>query len=179
MKSKIGLLFLILAVTNCVSARDYFKDRKHDAMDMFELTGGFFTTNGLFECGAFSNIGPLLIGAGSKHQSFGLKGGELGSFENQGLVVLVGREAFYYDTDDIEKLLRIQFREKEFRDKSYQNASNYTRFSVGGGCILGVHVAVNVGEIFDFILGIVGLDLYGDDFYAKMPSHIREVLEKK
>lgn len=171
--------YLLIFLISCSSISSYWKDRIQDGMDIFEVTGGYYDGNGLFECGFHGSAGPIWGGIGTKHQTFGLKGGELGNFQNQGIVVIIyGKEAFYYDTADVEKLLRIQYRKKEFRNDRFSNLSNHTRLSMGGGCLLAFHAGINFGEALDFFLGIFNIDIYDDDFYTNMPIHIRTVLEK-
>jgi hypothetical protein len=173
----IGLTFIMLLI-HCSSVSRAIKDRGNDALDIFELNiaySGIPTTIPFFQAQAIvsnKKFGFSFPGVLSEQVKwgFGLRSGEVGSFKYRDLSILINMgEISESITDDSEKIRRMNFRQKNYCGPATCNMGNspamYTRLGADVGFILEVHVAFNPGELLDFFLGFLGVDIYDDDFH--------------
>lgn len=174
MKSKIGLLFLILALSNCASFGNYWKDRGKNAMDIIDISVD------KLNAGVTVQAGPIYTGLGTGGGlSYGLVGGEVGEHSSvaAAFVIPVDRvQAGGSGSADVQMLHRLYKRKKYFKAGLFVEDSDekipdklyyYTKIRISAGVFIGASVAVNVGEIFDFLLGFLTIDISGDDYYSK------------
>lgn len=176
------LFFIILyaTLTGCVSFSDqknpggesgkiknYFRDRVMDARDIFTVTGTFGVVGGIK-----GQIGPLGTGlyveSGSGyHTNFadetGLRNGETGSHSTDDIVLLFGTDSSFPESYGGNR------ERSELRGKKYESAFShtpaYTRLGFAAGLLWGVRFEFNIGELADFLLGFLLIDIYGDDVY--------------
>jgi hypothetical protein len=147
---------------------DYLKDRMRDGADIFTASVG----KGI---GFKARIGPVQTGLLTVQDIAGLRGGRFSGYDRYSggcdfCIVLAGFEDFNCQGR------ATQPRPKEFvtiyclvpvpihfKGGPISNASYWTQiefvFGIGGTIRLGF----NPGELLDFLLGWVGIDIYGDD----------------
>jgi len=160
-----GWVPVILAacvVASGCAAPGFLADRKRDALDIVTASVGYGV-------GAKVHAGPLNVGLLGNLDSHGLRGGVVGDIS--------GPEGAIYSVVDVNVLgFGVEsFWEGLARRKEYSAVSlfgigfagsklaYYTQLEVvialGGSLRLGL----NPGELLDFALGWVGLDIFGDD----------------
>lgn len=160
----------------CRTARPYLIDRWRDASDIVTATVGKGN-------GAKVRIGPVHAGVFFNRDYFGIRGGEshrnwssgaaLPSTFDLDLTIISG-ERF-----DPEGFVRARERHKCFvasgamcfsvskgfkdEDWSVGDFSYYTQIEVAAGISRTVRLGINPGELLDFLVGWVRIDLFDDD----------------
>ncbi len=179
-----GVLLAALAITTvgCVSysgkkaaqggvntspAGAYFRNRAMDARDIFTVTaivgavGGAKAQLGPISLGLFAEIGH--IGHGTRLVGeYGLLQGEVGKHKGDNITIIGGPLG---DFELKAGSTRARDRNKPVNSNDKYPASAYTRLGVAGGACLGLRFEFNPGELVDFLLGLFGVDMYGDDVY--------------
>ena len=172
---------LLLLILNCKSLSSYTKDRGSDLLDSGEISVGYNPLSFL--------IPSITIGIGTASfgiktgatTSIGLENGTMGIHESKSVIIGIAiyEEQRTLSLDGIEE--KYMFRNKSFcvesnlytecRGKGKPSSAKYTRISFEIGWLaLHTRIAINPGELADFFLGFVGIDLYGDDYYESI-SH--------
>ena len=174
------LLATALLASGCAT---YVRDRVADAGDIFTVTVG----TGI---GVTAKAGPIHTGLGYGIDLYGLRGGEFGSFAPHApedewplsgdiafIISAFGGFAPHADRayargktfasaylDNPEKLLPLVDPPWDW-DEEWHSIIHpqWTQIDLSLGLIASVRVGFNPGELVDFVLGFVGLDLYGDD----------------
>lgn len=158
------------------SFKNYWNNRIMDARDIFSIQ----VIWGL-NLGAKAQISRTGVGlyweAGSTHPvslsgEAGMRSGEAGTHAAEDLTVLVFSSESYQPVDT-QKRIRAELRKKieDNKDPSLSNPASWTRLGIAGGLLIGIRAELNPGELIDFILGLFGADIYGDDVYKKtLPS---------
>ncbi len=169
-------ILICTATCGCRSSRPYLIDRWRDTADIVTVTIG----KGY---GAKARIGPVHVGAFYNRDHMGLRGGESHRewSRNTALpntfdfdLTLVSGERF-----DPERFERTRDRHKCFvasgaaclsfsrgfegEDWSVGDASYYSQIEIAGGIFKTLRLGINPGEIADFILGWLRIDLFDDD----------------
>lgn len=176
MKKLNFFIFIILLFGNCTSLMNNIKDRGNDAVDIFEFNvayGGIPQIIPFIQAQATigsRKFGFSFPGDEPKKKGFGLRGGELGYFDYRDESFLINLvEVIESKSDDPEKIKRIKLRRKSYCGPSCSNHKNsnaiYTRLGIDFGLIFEIHIGFNPGELADFLLGFVGIDIYKDDYY--------------
>lgn len=157
MKSKIGLTILFIASINCASSSPRLRNIGHDAKDIFNVyvckcTGVFISPG--------TNYGP---GIGYKKQEFGLVDGEIGWSGREGAAFPVGFQSYkQFEFSDAKKLeLENHYNSRIRRGKD----ERYFTTGVWVGLYYGFGFEFNYVELFDFMFGLIGLDMKKDDVY--------------
>ena len=174
------LLATALLASGCAT---YVRDRVADAGDIFTVTVG----TGI---GVTAKAGPIHTGLGFDIDLYGLRGGEFGSFvpdrktdtllppSCNAAVIAAAIGAFgphksrawargktfsspYLDTGELLPFLDLPWNNDAECHPLIDPQWTQTDLSVG--LIASVRLGFNPGELLDFLIGIVGLDLYGDD----------------
>ena len=180
MKRPLLLLPLLALAAGLTSgcASPYWQNRRADAADVFTATIGV----GL---GTTARIGPLHAGLGGNFDLYGIEAGKVGELGNTSALVLDSGGQYAGDacliawgTSHIDLLGDGRARGKQvysnrgssewipFWDPpkpESQNPARWTQIEVAVGLLGGVRLGFNPGELFDFILGFFGEDIYGDD----------------
>lgn len=144
---------------------------------LYGLMGGIKLQIGPIGLGAFFNPGGG--GHGSFAEELGWRHGELGEVSTTEFV-----PGFGFDESGTIKD-RTYLRGKEYTQtiaEARENPTppvlrkphNYTRLGFALGLGGGVRFEINPGEWIDFVLGIVGIDIYGDDIYSNKPRFVDE-----
>ena len=175
----LALVIVTATMTGC--ATPYMIDRRRDAADIFTATMG----GGL---GAKAKIGPLQVGLLSQNDAYGLRGGifsddikcgsETGSRVYDRQYLLFGSEGCILQmTDPItaerhkdyasDSLLFLTFTDARPYNEKWRIMPYHTQTEVVIGCLWSIRLGFNPGELCDFLLGWIGLDIYGDDLEAK------------
>lgn len=165
-----------MVMTGCVSPGGYFKDRSRDAADIFTVSLGKGH-------GAKARVGPAQLGLFFNRDYAGLRGGESHRCWNDetGLpstfdfnLLLVSGERFDPDRFETGRKRNKCFvasgvffftvsRRFEGEDWSAGDLSYYTQVEVALGLFRTIRVGFNVGELFDFLIGLTTLDIFSDD----------------
>lgn len=153
----------------------YMKDRMRDGADIFTIGTGLGG-------GVKARIGPVQTGLFADVQMVALRGGQFpcwndaymfpSNFELEGL--FTGFESFN------PKIGRstAQQRRKSFTAEGHDvpfiiyvdppgSPSYYTQIEVAGGLLLNLRLGFNPGELLDFVLGWVAIDIFDDDLGVK------------
>ena len=152
MKSKTILFFLILALSNCASFGNYWKDRGKNAMDIIDISVDKLNAGVTVQAGEHSSVAAAFVIPVDRVQA-----GGSGSADVQMLHRLYKRKKYF------KAGLFVEDSDEKIPDKLYY----YTKIRISAGVFIGASVAVNVGEIFDFLLGFLTIDISGDDYYSK------------
>ena len=173
------LLATALLASGCAT---YVRDRVADAGDIFTATVG----TGI---GVTAKAGPVHTGLGYGVDLYGLRGGELGSFvpsAPEDEWPLSGDMAFILSAFGgfAPHQHRPYARGKAYASQYLQTGKlwpfldppwdpdaechpaidpQWTQIDLSVGLIASVRLGFNPGELLDFIMGLAGLDLYGDD----------------
>jgi hypothetical protein len=166
-------LSLTCALSAGCATSAYMKDRMRDGADVFTASVGV-------GCGGKVRVGPAQMGLFDGADYAGLRGGRFYSGVDLGkwfdiCVIVVGIEDFKC----MDPVASARYKEFEttyclvplsgmvIRAGPTLNASYWTQIeavlAVGGSLRLGF----NPGELLDFILGWVAIDIYGDDIEAR------------
>ena len=129
--------------------------------------------------GANVEIGKFSIGAGAGLGNLAMQGGEFGSRGKTWEGILLPYQKYVIFNSNREAQERIMFRRKIYIVNSMMmddrsdmefypptSKAHYTRIGVSGGFPLIASFHFNIGELADFLLGFVGIDIYDDDFYT-------------
>jgi len=168
------LAALTVACTGCATY-SYLVDRTRDAADVFTVTVG---TGG----GAKVRVGPVQVAAISNSDLVGLRAGKV-FWDGNGLIAnrevysplpilssrymraMFGLEGFSHGVGSISS-----FRRKDIIARSPfpfvvlgDSAPYYTQIEAAGGLLLTLRLGFNPGELVDFVLGWLFLDIYSDD----------------
>lgn len=173
------LLLAFVLVSGCClgGCNGYFADRWADARDILTVTGSAAVL------GVRARVGTVHVGSYNRWFEAGLHGGELD----------FASDFMASDDDDTDYTVwsSLKWPGNEKRGKCY-NALGfagvswvhsrtgwdrpwyyldpyYTQVEVAAGFLVGARLGVNVGEIFDFLLGWTTLDICGDDI-STMPE---------
>ena len=170
------LLIFSLLLSGCGSS--YLVNRRRDLADIVTLTGGY-------GAGAKVRLGVLSAGLKIHKDKIGLRGGTFAnaigkreSLSEEYKILIVGPDRFHGDGDS-SALLKEREKEHEVfnilvpwgyfnRGRKNRLSSNihwtyWTQIEVAVAAGPGLRVGVNFGEFFDFLAGIVGIDLFMDD----------------
>ena len=174
------LLATALLASGCAT---YVRDRVADAGDIFTATVG----TGI---GVTAKAGPIHTGLGFDIDLYGLRGGEFGSFvpdrktdtllppSCNAAVIAAAIGAFgphksrawargktfsspYLDTGELLPFLDLPWDDDAECHPLID--PQWTQIDLSVGLIASARVGFNPGELLDFLMGLVGLDLYGDD----------------
>ncbi len=175
------LFFGSLFTTHCISFQNnnhgpvaaYLKNRVMDSGDIFSL--GFSThAYGAKAVVSSSGLGlyfesPRIFYGDPPHaesRQLGLQNGEIGLHRSSDftLIVAVSEKS---EAEDRFKRRRQAARSKEkiILGIQAENPKDYTRIGLAAGLYLGLRMECNVGELLDFLLGFLGIDIYSDDIY--------------
>lgn len=151
-----------LLLTGC----GYMRDRWADAKDVFTLGVG----PGI---GAVARVGPLQTGLGATADMVALANGEwaIGGLGICGVMdtspVMACAAVIGTSSDGAGEARRKNFDVLHaivpIHTDHWPSAPYYTQIEISGGALLSVHVGFNPGELLDFVLGWVGIDIYRDD----------------
>ena len=146
----------------------YFRNRAMDARDVFTITAMAGAVNGVK-----AQVGPIGVGlfiASSKvfAAEYGLLQGEPGLHPstNDTTIILGPIGRYRLEAKDT----RAQDRKKHINSRYKYPASAYTRLGVAAGACVGLCLEFNPGELLDFLLGLVGIDIFEDDVYQSAPK---------
>jgi len=181
----IGVLVLMLVQCGCMSSRSYLGDRMFDAADVFTTTVGV-------GAGGVARVGPFSTGMFANTDLFGLRSGVLG------IVSPLGPDGVQFNVlgwgfDGYAGYPMhgcVEDRSKQLGHKSYgfivgvsqfwkhpRNYSALTQIEVAGGILGTLRLGFNPGELLDFVLGWLTIDIYDDDL--SVLSKQREVEKLK
>jgi hypothetical protein len=173
-------VFLVAAIGGgCATSSGYCRNRINDAMDVFTCSLG----TGV---GAKIQVGPLQTGLFTNIERAGLRGGVVDKWRSrdparflseEDTFVIRGACFFPDNTTVIARKKRflsagIGPLTVPFRMRSPHNTNSpkkgppsplYTQVEVAIALGVSLRGGVNVGEILDFIVGLVGVDIYSDD----------------
>ena len=177
----------MLLLTGC--ATPYLPDRGRDAADIFS----FRIETGI---GAKARIGPLAGGL--------YVGGHPEAYFVDMSGVFVNRQAFYWENcspksvgEPLSESVVIAMRHKDFCADSFlfhnyfpvpfvqwpkpsgHNLAYYTQFEVVVGLWLAPRFGFNPGELLDFLVGWVGIDLYDDDLKGRLNDAFVDAASRK
>jgi len=171
-----GVIGCCLLLAGCVSPA-YKKDRIADFRDIFTVTAGY-------GAGVRARVGPLHAGLHLGADAVGLRGGEWNVSNAMGGedwdiwawdfdALLFSKEGFHdWGSGDVFG------RGKEFRATGGplvivpRRATDaqcvkpyyyYTQVEVSGGLLVNLRLGVNLGELLDFFLGWLRVDILNDD----------------
>ncbi len=158
MKRLVAIILCAGCVCGCTTA--YWQDRGYDAADIATLTVGMGG-------GAFVQVGPKPIGYGFILDVAGVEDGRIGSVPYLTALEGVAKRFAVYDFDDIRvkrgKLPPLLKDDNEGNPLPVM-AHNWTQLRLFAGVtLLSMSVGVNPGEAVDFVLGWLGVDIFGDD----------------
>ena len=183
-------VLVITSMTGCAST--YMVDRRRDALDVFTIAGGV----GL---GARARIGPI-------HGGLILYGGDVGLYAGDIVECYAGSCIHFVDTEIIGfgveqmgvRLFPSSTRTDRLDGKYFFAESStvpfvatkfnsnlrfphpyWTQCEVQLGIIPAIRLGFNPGELFDFLLGWVGIDIYDDDFSPIRCDQRARVLQEK
>ena len=166
------LIFLSIILSGCSSTNPYYVDRERDALDILSLSAEY-------GWGTKARFGPIGSGFIYSDSSYGLRGGEiLGLSHEEAADIeagIIGVEQF-----DIQCFYPNHIPN---RDKTYSSMNIaginfpwtfrtpppphpyyfYSQLDVAVCVFGGARFGFNIGELLDFALGWVGIDIYGDD----------------
>ena len=174
------MLFSISLSSGCAT---YVRDRVADAGDIFTVTVG----TGI---GVTAKAGPIHTGLGFDIDLYGLRGGELGSFipdrkkdtllppsgDAAAIVAAIGSfgphksrawargktfSSPYLETGELFPFLGLPWDNDAECHPLID--PQWTQIDLSVGLIASVRLGFNPGELLDFLIGLVGFDLYGDD----------------
>ena len=174
------LLATALLASGCAT---YVRDRVADAGDIFTATVG----TGI---GVTAKAGPIHTGLGFDIDLYGLRGGEFGSFvpdrktdtllppscDAAAIAAAIGAfgphksrawargktfSSPYLDTGELLPFLDLPWDDDAECHPLID--PQWTQIDLSVGLIASARVGFNPGELLDFLMGLVGLDLYGDD----------------
>ena len=181
-QNRIASVIVSVVATFGSGCATYVRDRMADVGDIFTATVG----TGL---GVTAKAGPIHTGLGYSIDGYGMRGGEVGSFfpekphgmdnlSGDAAVIVTGFGGF------APKRTRAHARGKAFGSKLFYTGRitpfldlpwdadaechpaidpQWTQIDLSVGLIASVRLGFNPGELLDFIMGLVGFDLYGDD----------------
>lgn len=172
MRILLSILPLLAFCAGCASP--YWQNRRADAADVFTATVGL-------GYGATARIGPFHTGLGANFDFYGMEAGEVGELSEFYSIIKGGG----WIAEDHSFLLqgdsgiclgpRCEARGKAiaYRSSNWSfwnppppespNPARWTQMEVAAGLVGGIRLGFNPGEVLDFIVGFLGLDLYGDD----------------
>ncbi len=177
-----------ILLSGCSSANPYYVDRERDSLDIFSLSA---------ECGlgAKARFGPIGSGLIYSDSSYGLRGGEiLGLSQEETADIeagVIGIEQFdiqCYDPNHIPNrvktyssmnILGVNFPVSSKTPPPPHPYYFYSQLDVAICIFGGVRFGFNVGELLDFTLGWVGIDIYGDDVGIVKADDARKVYGKR
>jgi Leucine-rich repeat (LRR) protein len=158
----------------------YFADRGYDMLDVVTATiefpvFGAAVIAGPGKIGLMTSSHPKATGMGgigigvrseTRLSGFGLRCGQVGTYTQEEMVLGAAWDRPpVYDGET-----RASVRGKtELREKGPKaNPSQYARIGIAAGLLVGIRFELNFGELADFMLGIVGIDLMNDDMAHKL-----------
>ncbi|XDD49669.1 hypothetical protein AB3N59_14900 [Leptospira sp. WS92.C1] len=170
----------------------YLASRVKDFAEIFTLT---INTN---EYGARAIVGPLSLGLHMQTDknagripninisSFGLQGGLIGPKNSSELTILfltigdisLASGKYGYQLNRVKQSHYLPFKVKGEAGSSHLKSFEYTRLGVSAGLYLGLRAEVNPGELLDFLLGFLGVDIYDDDFEIAN-RHYKDIVKKR
>ena len=196
------LLGLVATSTGCASTGGYFVDRGRDAADIFTATvgvgGGAKARVGPARVGAFFSLDKAGLRGGDLLKGTEMKGAPFdwfpGTVDIDGTIASV--EAFRPIPDTLaarrgkqyfgQGLLGLSLSSwpaiMDGPEKDYawtaklwqQHLPYYTQIEVAAGLGGTVRLGFNPGELLDFLLGFVGIDIYSDDLRRRKQRQIEQ-----
>ena len=182
-----ALLALLALCSGCVSP--YWQNRCADAADVFTATVGL-------GYGATARVGPFHTGLGANFDFYGMEAGEVGELSEFYSVIKGGGWiaeddcTFFHGCSEINLGPRSVARGKAIAyhpsdvpfwnppPPESPNPARWTQIEVAAGLLGGIRLGFNPGELLDFIMGFLGLDLYGDDLEG-LPDDWAELAERR
>jgi len=180
-----SILLSSLTVFSSGCTSPYLVDRGRDAMDIFTVSVGT-------GAGAKARVGPVQTGIMYQEDYYGLRGGGFGAFGGShsffynhnydAQFLFSGSESYQpVDIDVIAKrnkefstseaMLQIPIPLVSYLAKNSYCPSYYTQIDIVAALGGSIRLGFNPGELVDFVLGWVRIDIYSDD--------IEELLAKK
>ncbi len=146
-----------------------------DARDLGTITIGGPTL------GVAAYIGPLHLGLLSEGsgahsfgpaEEFGLKHGEWGESHSTYNAITLYYEEFSRSGGVYSNPTPSSMRAVERAKNIPNHGLEYARVGGTGGLCIGLRIDLNIIELADFLLGLFGIDLVGDDIYGeKRPAN--------
>lgn len=154
---------------------NYYRNRAMDLRDIVTLS---FTIG--LQAGAKVQLGPAAVGAafvpgggghGSMASEYGWRHGEVGEVYTS---LFFGGVGFSEESGTVEgrsdrrgKDTNLTYAERTAGGPpaNLRRPHNYTRLGVYLGFIGGLTIEANPGELVDLVLGLLTIDIYGDDIY--------------
>jgi len=162
------------------SDHNYFADRGFDLLDVVTMAVewpvvGAAAIVGPAKVGLMRSSHPTLEGKGSVGfglgterdlSGFGLRCGQVGTYRQEENILGVAWDSplVYFD----ETRATTRGKANRIGAGGKLNPSMYTRVGAAVGLGIGVRVEFNFGELADFTLGFVGIDLMNDDLGRKL-----------
>ena len=158
MKRTLMIVAAAMLVGGCTTA--YWQDREHDAADIATITVGMGG-------GVFVQAGPKPIGYGFIIDAFGVEDGKIGLVPYATALKGVAKRFAVYDFDDIRvkrgKLPPL-LKDGDEKRSLPTMPHHWTELRLFiGVTVFSMSAGVNPGELADFALGWIGVDIYGDD----------------
>lgn len=190
----VPLLFVgVFALSNgCASVGAYCSDRGQDLLDIVTITVGKGAGVGV-------RVGPVHAGLLAELEYMGVRGGQIQSFwKDDGfgglgslwdpLICFPGPDGVSWGSDIFSGQSMCDERGKQFLAKgvcpfvmlprSYRDENYpfhyFSQCDVAVGLGLSLRVGVNPGECLDFLLGLIGIDIYDDDVSKKRALAIKK-----
>ena len=166
-------VFLSLAAFTTGCATPYMVDRGRDAADIFTATVGYGG-------GAKVRVGPIQTGIFANLEGYGLRGGYFGDqFGGDDISEYTIDYDFFIQSKESYGPRKFLSRGKGINSSGYfiitiphdlpwdhfanNKAPYYTQIEVAVGIHGTLRLGFNPGELLDFILGWITIDIYNDD----------------
>ncbi len=163
------LLLAVVLLSGCASSKNYFTDRWNDAKDICTVAVG---VGG----GAKARVGPIGTGLHWFRDEAGLRGGDLGDLRpKQNDTLDAGILFFGWEVSPATEAMVIRDKEHMANqwfffytpammdDLHRPEVHYYTQIEAVAGVGGGVRLGFNPGELLDFLFGLLGADVFGDD----------------
>jgi len=166
MKSVLKVTLFAMVALTCTGCAGYWMDRARDAGDIFTLTVGGSS-------GVAARLGPIGTGLYAAGNQIGLEKGRFGKRGGadaiEGYWLFGGFDNVTLDKKDLRgkgyngvNMFLINWPEQDNAKGSF--SPYWTQIEAKAGILYGgLAVGFNPGELFDFILGFFGVDIYKDD----------------
>jgi len=178
-----SLIFAGLILVNCLSIKNYFRNRLYDATDMVTigLEKNVFGFAGWISCfGGGLQYAHKGIGFGLRNGNFGFykTGGDKLAYINSGNSILLLNSYAYiaygskknrankkvYRTRNILGIIPVfPVPVKELQDRLTKDCKAPVALELSAGIYFGIRVGINFSEILDFVLGWTTIDIMDDD----------------
>ena len=183
----IGILFSSFCLVSSGCSTGYWADRLHDGGDIFTAGVGV-------GAGVQARIGLLSTGLGLHGSFVGLESGqvfaEVDDMEGGDFSILLyslheSRHDQYvidrhkdYKQQHVFGLATLSGNHGSaqvlFRKSARRNPSYYSQIEISVGLMGSLKVGFNPGELLDFLLGFMGIDIYSDDLEGRKKQKIEQ-----